>query len=392
MKKIATITLALLSAQLVYGMEERQSPHQASIPATFKEVQTLFETYKKEHNPHSKSMIIIGLSKLMNDWQLKDGEKAQAIKIADELHAANLKVRLEKYKTEMRSIETFPEELVRLIINHLAQGASVADLKSLLHVNKSFNYALLKAPVNLDLSYHIELTDNEFGKIVELFPNMVSLNISHTKLTMNILGYLKALKKLSSLSISGLNPGLVDTIGHFSFDMTRKAPKTIISSLPNTLKELNLSGIILQDEDIKLISQSFPSLESLYLGDGLFTDNSLSNLYHLKHLKVLSIIGDSFITENGVNKFKQAASHVHIEYKPPKQIDLDNMKLHFGNDVITSSGTGGEFIGHIQDLYTPNFESIPGFADLPITLGEDQHISHDQHGNIYFHFSEDNKR
>jgi hypothetical protein len=310
-------------------MEEPKVTHQSSIPATFKEVQELYKMYQNNHEPQNKTMIIVGLSKLMNDKVLTIDDKKEAIEIDNTINAANLKARLEKYETQKHygTMSTLPEDVVKIIIDYVAQGASLVELHNLLLVNKSFNMALLKAPVNLDLSFHTELNDEKFGKIIALFPRMESLNISHTKLTKEGLRYLISLKNL---------------------------------------KGLNMSRLSLDDTDAELISNHLSNLEYLFLDSTSITDNGLKHLGKLKNLKTLSLISCPNITEKAVDDFRKAFPHIKVEHQ------LDQNMFVLGHNTLTFGENSNDepLYGDVLRLY---FGEYLGLGDTPVINETEEH-------------------
>jgi hypothetical protein len=171
----------------------------------FKEIEGDFETYKTDLSPQLKHKIIMDLNHLMLSGELGDDEREKAIKIAESLNAHNLKVRLDAYHQpqDMGDLDKLPPEMLGRIINEVLKGGSVEDIKTLLHTSKGFNLDLLSSPTSLDLSpFYQKVTDQTLAQIVEIFPNMRSLNLwGCYKITDAGLEHLKDLTNLTELNL-----------------------------------------------------------------------------------------------------------------------------------------------------------------------------------------------
>ncbi len=224
-------------------------------------------------------------------------------------------------------LKVFPKEILHEIIGFLGHGeGSLKNLKNLLLANKSFHQAMKSAPLHLDLSpYRFKITDDILAQIIDLFPNIVSLNLfGCTSITDEGLKHVKRLTRLTSLNLGSCqqitDDGLVHLRGltqltFLGLNSCQRITDTGIGHL-NTLtnlRTLRLSGCS-QITNAGLIHlKGFTHLTSLGLGGcPQIDDEGLKHLMELTEMTSLDLFGCSQITLEGKQSLKQALPRLTI--------------------------------------------------------------------------------
>jgi hypothetical protein len=101
----------------------------------FKKIKDDFEKYQTHATPLLKDKIIMELNDLMALGQLKDDQKQEAIKIADDLNDQDLKVSLNEYY-----------QAVYPIIEKVLKGERIEDIRMPPHTGKNFSLLPISTP------------------------------------------------------------------------------------------------------------------------------------------------------------------------------------------------------------------------------------------------------
>jgi hypothetical protein len=376
MKKIASILLVSIST--IYGMDNvppllsdsNQHPKQTQ-KITFEEIKKQFMDYKEK--PNLKPKIIFALTQLMAKGALNIKDKEEAESIARELGAENLALRLQQYG-EMKDYGNFnvlPEEIIKLIVHSVANGATAKEIKNLLLVNKSFKAAMLDAPVSFDFSIppksghkydpimeedtgsdyeeNNSINDHVIQLLVQIFPNIQRLNLRNTQITDVGLSYLKEAKNLQSLNIQGCEQHLP----HKTIGVTSEGLKY----LPHftNLRWLNLSGMPITDETLENLS-SLKNLETLIFRGGHITSKRFDHLLKLKnHLRRLSLAFCDGYTNEELLKFLQSMDLIALDLTSTKINDEAvgqlNKKIKFLNlDQTPITAKSIDALRNLEDL------------------------------------------
>lgn len=140
-----------------------------------------------------------------------------------------------------------------------------------------------------------KITDSSINELSS-FSNLRRLSLANTKLTENCLG------ALSKLPLSRLN-----------LDSTAIGGAEIAKNFTNKeLTKLSLQGSSTVDADIPGLSKTVPKVESLVLSNTKITDKGLKYLEGFKALQDIEIRGCPGLTEEGIEKFREAMPGVKV--------------------------------------------------------------------------------
>ena len=121
------------------------------------------------------------------------------------------------------------------------------------------------------------VTDGDLENLAASFPNLESLDLSHTHVTDLGLGFVAKLRKLRSLNL------------YFAEHVT-EAGVARLHEL-KSLERLNLRGARMSDSGMEFMSH-LPNLRELDIGVTQITDTSLEHLEGLQHLETLALGGN----------------------------------------------------------------------------------------------------
>ncbi len=290
------VSLYLLSSALAMETPTQDFIGQAEVSnqktqqISWDKIQELYQVYEKTQSPSIRTEIIHDLNRLLLNRQLDPSQREEALIMVEGLKAHHLALRLQQDQSpqEYGDLNALPQEIIHEIIQALVQDqVSFKDLKGVLFANKSFHKAMMSKPVYLDLSpYMYEVTDDILAQIIEIFPNIVSLNLAGCyQITNDGLEHLKTLTKLTALNLR---------------DCYRITDHGLIhlKSLTN-LTYLNLNGVGRHTE------MDFNGL----MAHGIYnfpmiTDAGLEHLKELSNLKFLGLSGAKNITDEGIAHLK----------------------------------------------------------------------------------------
>ncbi len=324
-QRVLILSLGLLnaaSAMEASPQNNAKTSHEAltTQQTGWQKLQELYTSYQKNPSPSIRGQIIQGLYSLLNTGHLDQLQKNQALIMAQILKAPHLARRIEwnQSRGDHGDLTLFPEEILQEMIGFLGQGG-LKDLKNLLLANKSFYQIIASARLYLDLSpYGNKITDEMLAQIIELFPNVVSLNLSGCEeITDAGLAHLKELTQLTDLNLVWCHlitdAGLahlarltqLTSLNLFGCALITDAGLAHLARLTQ-LTDLNLVWChLITDAGLAHLA-GLAQLTSLNLSDcALITDAGLAHLAGLAQLTYLDLSDCALITDAGLAHLKE---------------------------------------------------------------------------------------
>ena len=291
---------------------------------TIRKIEASFNEYKKYGNlaegSSIKQKIVIDLN-LLSKGKLNETNKRKVIEIANDLGLSTLAVCLEGGAKPL----ALPTELIDVIIKYAIEGASPQELVfAYLTVSKGFNKLLLTAPITLDFSspkWSDKITDETLGKILHIFPNVKTLNLTQCRMITNEgLKHLASLENLRELFLREANINdeglkhLAPLKNLTALDLSQTNIEDAGLAHLRTLTELitlNLWGATKISGDGLIHLEPLKKLSKLVLMDIPLTDAELAPLEDLKNLSNLYLHGTN-TTQAGKDKLIKSLPNLLI--------------------------------------------------------------------------------
>jgi len=185
------------------------------------------------------------------------------------------------------------------------------------------------------------VTDGDLEKLAEEFPDLESLDLSHTHVTDLGLGFVARLSKLKNLNL------------YFAEHVTESGVARLAEL--SKLERLNLRGARMSDSGMEFLSH-LRNLRELDVGITQITDTSLEHLEGLDHLEKLAL-GGNRIGQSGL---------VFLQFLPSlKHLDLSGAQ-------ITDSGVWSVTL---TDLNMGRIAALEGLEVLNLAAADNAYVA-----------------
>jgi Leucine-rich repeat (LRR) protein len=185
------------------------------------------------------------------------------------------------------------------------------------------------------------VTDGDLERLAEAFPDLESLDLSHTHVTDLGLGFVAKLSKLENLNL------------YFAEHVTESGVARL-AELAN-LETLNLRGARMSDSGMEFLSH-LANLRELDVGITQITDTSLEHLEGLAHLEKLAL-GGNRIGQSGL---------IFLQFLPAlKHLDLSGAQ-------ITDSGVWSVTL---TDLNIKRIATLEGLEVLNLAAADNGYVA-----------------
>lgn len=206
-------------------------------------------------------------------------------------------------------------------------------------------------------------------------PNLKSLTVSDTNITDNGLEHLAVHRKLETLQSAqnqigdaGIKhlAGLTELrrLDLYSSKVTDEGLRALADL--KQLSQLNLYRTRITDESLKTIADTFPQLETLYVGACEIGDDGLKHLTRLKQLRTLDLVNTK-VTTAGVTELHKTLPACRITYgtgQNPIIVDASAQDRRAAEWALSVGGTVHTLA--LPDLHLPaNARTIKSGEDLP---------------------------
>ena len=223
------------------------------------------------------------------------------------------------------------------------------------------------------------VTDGDLEKLAAAFPDLESLDLSHTHVTDLGLGFVAKLSKLKSLNL------------YFAEHVTESGVARL-AELAN-LETLNLRGARMSDSGMEFLSH-FANLRELDVGITQITDTSLEHLEGLAHLEKLSL-GGNRIGQSGLIFLQYLSALKHLDLSGAQitdsgvwsvtltDLNINRIATLKGLEVLNLAAADNGYVAaigdgvprlrnriQITDLSLPELKTLPRLRSLDLSRSE----------------------